>query len=246
MNSNHKTATSKDDRPIADPLTNRDDRAAGPSADVADCRTTKFTDDVPPSGTCTIVTSIYQLLEQGRRFACVYADLPWLIGDDNQQFVTAFSQLPVNQLVEEHAHLHLWATNDSLFAAKQVMENWGFEFKGCLVCLNSDGRPGNYWVEAHEYLLLGTRGGLPLMEHTLNSWMRSDRDQAGRASERVRKLIERVSPGPYLDLFGRQRANGWTICSNLLESATKPNCDEELKASKPEGKGALKQSVPDY
>ncbi len=232
MNSNFDAATSKDDGPFADPMSILDVRAAGSIADIASFRTTKGDD--PPSDTCTVVTRIDQLLEQGKRFACVYADLPWLIGDDNQQFVTAFSQLPVNQLVEEHAHLHLWATNDSLFAAKSVMENWGFEFKGCLVCLNSDGRPGNYWVEAHEYLLLGTRGGLPLMEQTLNSWMRCDRDQAGRASERVRKLIERVSPGPYLDLFGRQLANGWTICSSLLDSYTEPTTDQQRKI-KPAG-----------
>ncbi len=243
MNSKNDTATPNDDGLIAEPLTILDDCSR---TVVASDRTTKFTSDgVPPIATCTIVHRVDKLLEQGKRFACVYADLPWLIGHDNEPFVTAFSQLPVHQLVEEHAHLHLWATDHSIFAAKKVMENWGFKFKSCLVCLNSEGLPGNYWVEAHEYLLLGTRGGLPLMEQTLNSWMRSDRDQAGRASECVRELIERVSPGPYLDLFGRQRAKGWTIYSTRLETASKPESDEKLNDSKPEGEGASKQSVPD-
>jgi N6-adenosine-specific RNA methylase IME4 len=188
---------------------------------------------------CTVVPSLDELLAAGSKFACVYADPPWTGGDDNLHFVNALNELHVELLVEDHAHLHMWASDDSLFAAKQAIENWGFEFKGCLLCLNSNGRPGNYWVEAHEYLLLGVRGGLPLMERKLNSWMRSDRDQAGIPSGRVRKLIERVSPGPYLDLFGRQRASGWTIYSTLLESASETTREEEPTNNETEGEGSV-------
>ncbi len=188
---------------------------------------------------CTVVPSLDELLAAGNKFACVYVDPPWTGGEDNLHFVNALNELHVELLVEDNAHLHMWASDDSLFAAKQAIENWGFEFKGCLLCLNSNGRPGNYWVEAHEYLLLGVRGGLPLMERKLNSWMRSDRDQAGIPSSRVRKLIERVSPGPYLDLFGRQRASGWTIYSTLLESASETTNEGEPTKNETEGEGGV-------
>ena len=165
---------------------------------------------------CTVLRSVGDLLRQGRKFACVYADPPWMIGTGNELFVTAFSQLPIRSLVEDHCHLHMWASNDSLLAAVQVMENWGFRFSGCLVCINSDGRPGRYWLDSHEYLLLGTRGDLPLMESTLPSWFHCDREPNGCPPPPIRDLIERASPGPYLELFGRYPAMGWTIVGGLL------------------------------
>lgn len=166
---------------------------------------------------CTVLRSVSELLRQGRRkFACIYADPPWMIGEGNELFVTAFSQLPISSLVEGAAHLHLWASNDSLLAAVQVMENWGFRFSGCLVCINSDGRPGRFWLESHEFLLLGTRGDLPLMESSLPSWFHCDREPNGCPSPRIRDLIERASPGPYLELFGRYPAMGWTVVGGLI------------------------------
>lgn len=163
----------------------------------------------------TVLRSVGDLLRQGRKFACVYADPPWMIGEGNELFVTAFSHLPIPSLVEDYCHLHMWATDDSLFAAKAVMEAWGFTFKGALICLNTLGRPGNYWVEAHEYLLLGVRGGLPLMERGMNSWMRACREPDGNSPDNIRRLIERVSPGPYLHLFGQKPISGWTVYSSM-------------------------------
>ncbi|MDX1927404.1 MAG: MT-A70 family methyltransferase [Pirellulaceae bacterium] len=169
-----------------------------------------------PSRNCTVLRSVGDLMRQRRKFACVYADPPWLIGEGNELFVKAFSQLPIPSLVEGAAHLHLWASNDSLIAAIQVMENWGFRFSGCLVCLNSDGRAGRYWLDSHDYLLLGTRGDLPLMESSLPSWIHCDREPNGCPSPRIRDLIERASPGPYLELFGRYPAMGWTTVGGLI------------------------------
>jgi N6-adenosine-specific RNA methylase IME4 len=35
--------------------------------------------------------------------------------------------------------------------------------------------------------------------------------------EQVRDIIERGSPGPYLELFGRRRVDGWTVWGNQIE-----------------------------
>ncbi len=180
----------------------------------------KRSDEPPSVSGCRVISSLDELMAGERKFACIYVDAPWIDEQDNEVFAKVLGQISVELLIEDNAHLHLWASNDSLFFAKQAMENWGFAFKGCLLCLNSVGKRGDYWVEAHEYLLLGVRGDLPLMERTMNSWMRCDRDQAGCPSPRIRKLIERVSPGPYLELYGRTLASGWTIYSSTLGAAS--------------------------
>lgn len=167
---------------------------------------------------CEVVGELSELLHTERRFACVYLDLPWSnlqsLGtgaDDVSSFAEKLAAVRVGDLCEGHAHLHIWADDKSWAAARQIMEAWGFQFRSLLVGLLPLGQPGDWWVRAHEFLLLGVKGELPFMERNLNSWMRVERDASGRASSRVRRIIERVSPGPYLELYGSQPASGWTI-----------------------------------
>ena len=194
------------------------------------------TEVAPAVEDCQMVPTISELIYR-QKYACVYVDAPWPFSgepsehDDKalEAFCITLSQQPIQELVEEHCHLHMWATDESLFAAKAVMEAWGFAFKGALICLNNLGRPGNYWVEAHEYLLLGVRGGLPLMERGMNSWMRACREPDGNSPDNIRRLIERVSPGPYLHLFGHKPISGWTVYSSMAgrDFSTNPVCEEE-------------------
>lgn len=171
----------------------------------------------PEYANCRVVSCFDELLGNGDTFACVYLDPPWPGDADNDAFVMALAEVPMQKLSEAHAHIHIWATDDSLFAAKEAIENWGFEFQGCLVATSSQARKGEFWAEAHEYLLLGVRGDLAFMEKTLSSVMRLGRDSAGRIDEKIREIIERVSPGPYLEIFGRRKASNWTIYSSFLD-----------------------------
>jgi len=182
---------------------------------------------VSPVTDCLVTSDLEQLLAAGQKFGCLYADPPWLGGDENKTLLAKLRKMPIEMLMGMDAHLHLWATNDSFFYAKRALEHWGFELKSCLLCLNSEGRPGDYWAEAHEYLLLGVRGNLALQEHGLKSWVRSQRDSAGTPADRIRKLIERVSPGPYLELFGRREVSNWTIYNTSIESTTDSTSTEE-------------------
>lgn len=78
---------------------------------------------------------------------------------------------------------------------------------------------GNYWRLSHEYLLLGTRGGLGFRDSTLRSWIEADRTRHSQKPGIVRELVERVSPGPYLELYGRQELpdSMWTVFGNEVE-----------------------------
>ncbi|QEG01544.1 hypothetical protein Mal15_56210 [Stieleria maiorica] len=167
---------------------------------------------------CVVINNVEQLTGDNK-FSCIYVDPPWSgDGEGNDGLVRSLGELPIPTVAEDNAHLHIWATNATFSEAKQVLESWGFSYQACLICLNPDGQSTDYWIEAHEFLLLGIRGELPFAETTLNSWMRAVRESDGRAPERVRKIIERVSPGPYLELFGRNKVSGWTIYSTDIES----------------------------
>ena len=164
------------------------------------------------------VSDLAELRDAGGRFRTIYADPPWRYenggtrGAARRHYRTMpldeIAGLPVADLAEPEAHLHLWTTNAFLFEARDVMEAWGFECKSALVWLKPEMGLGNYWRLAHEFLLLGVRGGLAFQDHAQKSWIVESRAGHSQKPETVRALVEKVRPGPRLELFGRRAVPG--------------------------------------
>ncbi len=175
------------------------------------------------------VHNLTQLVQAGRRFSTVYADPPWAYDNEasraaavNHYPTMALKEIctePVRELVAENAHLHLWTTNGFLNDAFRVIDAWGFQFKSCLVWVKDEIGMGNYWRVSHEFLLLGVRGSLTFRDRSLPSWIRAPRTVHSRKPGIVRNLIERVSPGPFLELYGREELpeSAWTVYGNQVE-----------------------------
>jgi N6-adenosine-specific RNA methylase IME4 len=164
----------------------------------------------------------------GQKFGCIYADPPWKYGnqstrastDNHYQTMTVeqVCEMPVGNLAAADAHLHLWTTNAFLFDAKQVIEAWGFEYRSCFVWVKPQMGIGNYWRVSHEFLLLGIRGNAKrFASRSLTSWGAFDRSKHSRKPDEIRQMVERASPGPYLEIFGREPVPGWTVFGNEIE-----------------------------
>jgi hypothetical protein len=124
----------------------------------------------------------------------------------------------VRDVCSETAHLHLRATNSTLLHALDLMDAWGFSYGSCLVTLHRPSTPANYWQEAHAFVLLGVRGRLPFVKTGLPSWIECEGQQVGSDSMAIRQLIEVVSPGPYLQLFGTrglEASPAWVLCDEV-------------------------------
>ncbi|MFO0808978.1 MAG: MT-A70 family methyltransferase [Gemmataceae bacterium] len=165
------------------------------------------------------------LRRRGLRFGCVYADPPWRYdrsprGAASRHYrtmaVEEVARLPVADLAAPKCHLHLWAPHSFLFEAKAVLEAWGFTYKSIFVWVKPTYGNGYYWRAAAEFLLLGVRGGLRVRDRSVRNWLCAERGSHSTKPERVRDLIERVSPGPYLELFGRRAVPGWTVFGNEI------------------------------
>lgn len=164
----------------------------------------------------------------GQKFGAIYADPPWRYGNqatrastDNHyptMSVDELCEMPVAELVADDAHLHLWTTNAFLPESFRVIEAWGFEYRSTFVWVKPQLGIGNYWRVSHEFLLLGVRGdALCFAEATHRSWAEYDRTRHSSKPEQLRGVIERVSPGPFLELFGRFSVPGWTVFGNQVE-----------------------------
>lgn len=62
-----------------------------------------------------------------------------------------------------------------------------------------------------------SRGRRPFRDKTQRSWQELTRGRHSGKPERLRSIIEAVSPGPYLELFGRKPAPGWVVFGDTIE-----------------------------
>ncbi len=142
--------------------------------------------------------------------------------------------LPVGNHADEKAHLYMWCPNALLPEALLIMRQWGFTYKTNIVWykVRKDGGPdgrgvGFYFRNVTELLLFGIRGSM----RTLAPGRRQVNIVISRKEEHSKKpqsawsLIQQCSPGPYLELFARQRVEGWTQWGDEVDSYkhTRPN-----------------------
>lgn len=145
----------------------------------------------------------------------------------NTMTLNEISALPVKEIADKDAHLYLWVTNQYLLKSEAIIKAWGFEYSTTLTwCKNAmgGGLGGNYRITT-EFLLFCTRGSLKAKEKHTGTWFHQKREyQNGypchsRKPEFFAKLIEKVSPGPYLELFARRERDGWDVFGNEVESS---------------------------
>lgn len=152
--------------------------------------------------------------KQQKIFACIYADLPWN-GDRGLNCPVGHSELmrsligiPLEDVVDASGHIFLWVPAERISDAIRLIKAWGFRYETVLLAWTKTPATSRAYLGADcQLLLLGTRGDLPFRNDRLSDWQ--PESQANR-TRIARQLIERVSKGPYLDLFGCAPSAGWT------------------------------------
>ncbi|WP_082177369.1 MT-A70 family methyltransferase [Acidithiobacillus caldus] len=211
-----------------------------------------------PEGYPIAVSSLENLLEKGCRFKAVMADPPWRYnntssnGAAEQHYTTmdmeALCKLPVPKLVLDDSWLFLWATSPLLKEALELMEAWGFTYKTNMVWAKTKFGMGNYWRSAHELLLLGVRGSPgPWLRHDIGSFAIHPATRHSAKPAIFRDMITSVVDGPYLELFGREDATGWTVFGNQVQPTLFATQNEDRLAESQQAATALPagKSFPD-
>lgn len=135
--------------------------------------------------------------------------------------------LPVSDLADDNAHLYIWTTNGYLPDVFKVIEAWGFNYSTTLVWSKNGGGLGGAFKITTEFLVFARRGNLKTNHTIRNTWFNVKRDYENGYPKHSKKpfffrhLIESVSPGPYLELFARNRSAGWDVFGNEVEDSIK-------------------------
>jgi len=167
-----------------------------------------------------------------RQYGTILIDPPWRfinrtgkVGPEHKRLhrynTMSFEEiaaLPIDKLSLPQSHLYLWCPNALLLEALGIMKRWGFTYKTNIVWfkVRKDGGPdgrgvGFYFRNVTELLLFGVKGGLRTSKpgRTQVNIIISRKQEHSRKPEGVYDIIESCSPSPYLELFARQRKQGW-------------------------------------
>ena len=77
--------------------------------------------------------------------------------------------MPVADWAEDNCHLYLWATNNFITRAGELMAHWGFQHKTVLTWVKPRWGLGSYFRNSTEQLLFGVRGELRTRVHSIST-----------------------------------------------------------------------------
>lgn len=172
------------------------------------------------------------------QFRTVLADPPWMEQGQGRtprganahygllrtdEIIRTMASADVWGRVADRAHMYLWATNNHLTDALKVMDALGFRHVTAITWAKM-ARDGQGWKAQHpglgqyfcgltEHMLFGVRGpaARPDPADRGVTLLTAPRREHSRKPDEQYGLIERVSPGPRLEMFARGPARpGWT------------------------------------
>lgn len=161
------------------------------------------------------------------KYKTILVDPPWPTGQQgkygaehhyNLMTIERIKAMPVGDLAADNAHLYLWCYPATRYIAEDIMRAWGFRFVDEFVWGKDQMGLGQYFRHAHETLLLGVKGKLPVKFRGQRSFTMLPRQDHSHKPEEVHVMIQRLSPGPYLELFARRPMLGWDVWGNEVNA----------------------------
>lgn len=141
--------------------------------------------------------------------------------------------LPVRDMADTNAHLYLWVTNLHLREGRpfEIVEAWGFRYMTLLTWhkLGPIGL-GYYFRGETEHVIFGVRGRAPIASRSERNHFAAGKGRHSEKPARFYEMVERVSPGPYLELFARRRRYGWDVWGNEAPEAAASQAEMGLLA----------------
>lgn len=176
-----------------------------------------------------------------KKYKIIYADPPWSYNDKgcngacekhyNTMSIEDICNLNVKDIADDDCILFLWATYPMLKEALKLIEAWGFTYKtiGFQWIKETKLRRGYFfglgrWTRGNtEPCLIAVKGKPKRIKNNVQQLVFHPVMQHSRKPDVVRKrIIELVGDLPRIELFARQKTEGWDVWGNEVD------CDIEL------------------
>jgi N6-adenosine-specific RNA methylase IME4 len=164
------------------------------------------------------------------RYQCLVVDPPWKmekIERDERPGQEGFdypamsedelAEFPIPNMAEEDAHLYLWTTQKHLPVALRLAEEWGFKYQCVLTWVKNVGFTPFSWMYSTEHIIFARRGSLDMLKLGVRLDFAAKVREHSRKPEEFYDIVRRVSPGPRIDVFSREKREGFEQHGNERE-----------------------------
>lgn len=171
------------------------------------------------------------------KYNIIYADPPWKYDDKgcrgaaehhyNTLTVEELKKLPVNELAADNCILFIWGTYPMLREMFEVIEAWGFEYKSLgfqWVKLTSTKRKfafglGHYTRSNTEPCFIAVKGKPQILVNNMSQLVITPNLKHSKKPDTIRrKIVELCGDLPRIELFARDRADGWHAWGDEVDS----------------------------
>jgi N6-adenosine-specific RNA methylase IME4 len=219
---------------------------------------------------CT-VTDLVALADSGKRFGVIYPDPPWPFETwsargkvyssvDNHYGTSALEEiakLPVAALAADNCALFLWCTFPHIAVGThvEIIRAWGFK-PSTIAFVWVKQNPGGdglhsgmgYCTKANaEAVIYATKGSPSRLATDVHQIVFAPVGEHSAKPEEVRRRIERLFPGPYLELYARNPVEGWTVWGNEIpraEMGGRAHSKRLINPAVPATGGAMRERLP--
>lgn len=171
------------------------------------------------------------------KYSVVLADCPWRYdrnkgtGVAENHYSTMSMEeicaLPVADITAADSALFLWATFPMLPEALRVIEAWQFHFVTCAFVWLKQNRksPGffygmGFWTRSNAEICLFAKKGHPKRQSKkVHQFIISPIEAHSKKPDIARdKIVELMGDVPRIELFARQKTEGWHVWGNEVEN----------------------------
>jgi N6-adenosine-specific RNA methylase IME4 len=185
------------------------------------------------------VADLHALIASGYRAGVIAIDAPWPFeqyGDGiradravtthfDTMTIDEIKALPIRALAAEDCAIFVWLTWPHMPVWGSVLEAWGVRYSALAfdwVKLNANGE-GLHWGNGYgtranpEPCILAKIGNPLRLDAGVHSVIEAPVGAHSEKPDEVYRRIERLFPGPYLELFARRERDGWKTWGNEIE-----------------------------
>ena len=184
---------------------------------------------------------------ESKKYKIIYADPPWSYGDKRtgkgknnpngaggaEKHYRTMSpddlyKLPIQRICDDNCMLFMWATSPQIPIAINLIKSWGFNYKTVafvwVKMKNDMSEPrgdgiGSYTLSNAEYVLIATKGKYWRNDATARQILLHPKLSHSEKPNEIRnRIIKLAGDLPRVELFARQKTEGWDVWGNEVES----------------------------
>jgi N6-adenosine-specific RNA methylase IME4 len=186
-----------------------------------------------------------------KKYKIIYADPPWKYDDEGCQGTAInhyktmnnkdICELPIKDLADKDCVLFIWGTYPKIPEVLEVINAWGFEYKSIgFQWIKKNKRNGKWfyglgrWTRGNtEPCFIAVKGKPKRISASVFQIIESPINGHSRKPEVVRsKIIELMGDLPRIELFARQRVEGWDAWGNEVPNEEQKELTKKVSEEK--------------